>query len=112
MKIFNRNVLLGLVGDDLETINEIVNSYKQTLPSQTEELQKSLDTENFNQVKFYAHSIKGGAGNLGGERLYQLAGEIEQAAINGKNGVCMEKIPLVQDELKILLKALDEEKWT
>lgn len=107
----NPEVLHLAVGDDLDAILEIVSSYMQTLPKQVQKLENAITAGDLKLIERSAHSIKGGAANLGGERLRKIASEIEHAAVNGAMEICMSKSKQVQKELKMLMKAIEKETW-
>ena len=107
----NPEVLHLAVGDDLDAILEIVSSYMQTLPKQVQKLENAIEGGDLKLIERGAHSIKGGAANLGGERLRKLASEIEHAAANGVMEICKSKSKQVQKELKLLMKAIEKESW-
>lgn len=109
--ILDSDVLIQVLGDDLDSILEIVDSYTQALPEHVKELETAFWIGNREQVERYAHRIKGGAANLGGQRLSLIAGEIEDAARDGAGDVCRENVPRLRGELDRLLLALEKETW-
>ncbi|MDO9600407.1 MAG: Hpt domain-containing protein [Azoarcus sp.] len=60
---------------------EIVEQLTQQLPEQRRALNGAIETGDLAAVGAIAHSIKGGAGNLGGRMLSMKAAQLERAAL-------------------------------
>ena len=91
--------LRKLGGDEL--IAKMVTLFTSQAESAIQEAESGLSTGNFDSVQRAAHSLKSSAGNLGAQRVQDLAGRIEQLAEERS-----EKIqPLLADLKAAYLKA-------
>jgi len=96
--IFNPIEALNLIGNDLEFFQEIVNDFLMTSQEDFSNIQKSIESQNFENTSNYAHKIKGGASQIGAERVMQTALAVEE---NGKQND--------SEQIKNLLNKLQEE---
>jgi len=111
LPVLDPSVLTDMVGDDTETLREVISTYGQTLPPLVEQLERDVASGDLESAAGAAHSIKGGAANLGGARLRQVAAGIEDAARGGDADACGPLIGEARRELEALLAALDEQDW-
>ncbi len=109
--IHDPSVLKEMLGDDVETIRDVICTYEETLPGLMDELEHASASSDAPAVAEYAHSIKGGAANLGGLRLRQLASEVELAARDGDLAPCRSGLANLRQELTTLLATLKEHDW-
>jgi len=109
--VLDPQVLRKAVGDDLDAIREVVDVYRQTLPADTDELLAAVERGDLGQAAQLAHRVKGGAANLGAERLWELSAEVEQAAREGRAEECRAAAPGLGDELTALIETLEGEPW-
>ncbi len=70
---------LGL--DDDETINMLLDSYRDTLAEKIPAMQQALAAADFPALKQAAHAIKGSSANIGAEKIRVIALEIEGMAL-------------------------------
>ena len=75
----NLEYLLSQIGDE-KIVMSIVRKYRNHLRTLLENLQKELHNEDYREVHRIAHSIKGGASNLGAESLQKSARHLEAKA--------------------------------
>ncbi|MBW2262042.1 MAG: Hpt domain-containing protein, partial [Deltaproteobacteria bacterium] len=111
LPVLDPSILIDMVGDDVETLHEVIATYKDTLPPLLVQLEQDLASGDLESAAGAAHSIKGGAANLGGGRLRHIAAGIESAARNEDGDAC---IPLLADasrELDRLIRALAKQDW-
>lgn len=87
--------LYGILGEDLRAI---VQQLLDQLPEQCRALRAAVEEDALLQVKKLAHSIKGGAGNLGAVALSAAAARLEMAAAGGDGAAVaglMEQVELL-----------------
>jgi len=111
LPVLDPSVLVGTVGDDRETLLDVVDSYRQTLPESREAIERSLERGDLPAASAAAHRIKGGAANLGGRRLRRVAAEIEAAGREGDADRCRASIADLRREMDGLMTALDAQGW-
>jgi CheY-like chemotaxis protein/HPt (histidine-containing phosphotransfer) domain-containing protein len=109
--VLDPSVLLGIVGEDDETLCEVVATYRKNLPETLGQLEEALGSGDMKTAARLAHSIKGGAANLGGQRLRLVAADIETAAGRGEASVCRARLQDLRAEMDTLLDALEKERW-
>ena len=85
------------LGLDEEDIKELLELYMEVTASDLAELKEAIDAKDAQLTHAKAHSIKGGSGNLGLDKMYQLAKEIDDLArVNALDG--LESIAQVMQE--------------
>lgn len=104
--VFDPEVVLRMVGDDLDLVREIVVAYLDQLPGMLTALEAAQVGGVAERVAFHAHSVKGVAANLGAARARQAAAELEAAARAADLGRCAALGPLLKDELAELTREL------
>ncbi len=63
-----------------DLLGEVLNNFKTKVRAQIMNIKQHISVKNFDPILSEAHSIKGGAGNLGALNLSQAAAELEEAA--------------------------------
>jgi PAS domain S-box-containing protein len=111
LPVLDPSVLTDMVEDDTETLREVISTYGQTLPPLMEQLERDVASGDLESAAGAAHSIKGGAANLGGARLRHVAAGIEAAAREGDADACTPLLGDARRELEVLLAALDGQDW-
>jgi PAS domain S-box-containing protein len=108
--VLDPTVLADMLGDDVETLLEVVSTYEQTLPPLIDEIVAAVASGDLAAAAAAAHSVKGGAANLGGLRLRQVASDVESSASAGE-GPDSRSLENLRRELDLLLDALRERQW-
>ncbi len=80
-QLINREQLLELVGDDVETFLPIVDDFADNGKTLIATMQASIEAEQLTELKSAAHQLKGSSGMLGMEKLYQMCKLVEEAEI-------------------------------
>jgi two-component system sensor histidine kinase/response regulator len=75
--------MLARLMDDEELIRLVVDGFLEDLPRQITALKAALEARDAPGVERQAHTLKGASANVGGERLREVAYEMEQAARAG-----------------------------
>lgn len=80
--------LADRLGLDVEDIQELLELYVETTASDLAELKGAIDAKDAALAHAKAHSIKGGSGNLGLDKMYELAKKIDDLArVNALDGL-------------------------
>jgi HPt (histidine-containing phosphotransfer) domain-containing protein len=83
---------LGEWGGD-ELVSKMVELFLQVTPERVEAIRSGVQEEDLKRVERGAHSLRSSAGNLGAERVQELAGRIEElASLGNREGLA----PLVE----------------
>jgi CheY-like chemotaxis protein/HPt (histidine-containing phosphotransfer) domain-containing protein len=81
--VFDRAAVLERAMGDQRLAADILNSFLEETPRQIQKLRALLEEGQAQTCGQQAHSIKGAAANIGGERLRQVAWEMEKAGDAG-----------------------------
>ena len=106
MPIYDRAGMLDRLMGDVDLADSLIASLLVSLPRQIESLKSSLEAQDAVSARLAAHSIKGAAGNVGGERLQRVAFELEQAAEAGDLHAAWSYLADVEFQFELLRKAL------
>ncbi|MCW9016703.1 MAG: Hpt domain-containing protein [Kangiellaceae bacterium] len=61
-------------------LDNLINLFLSDTPQNIEQLEQAIQQEDIDSVRLKSHTIKGVAGNIGGSKLHELAGQIEKDA--------------------------------
>jgi len=95
LPIFDRAGVMSRMMDDEELAAAVMAAFLDDMPRQIETLKEFAEARNAEGSGRQAHSIKGAAANVGGERLRGVAMEMEKAADAGDWGTvlaCMDRL--------------------
>ncbi|MEW6366736.1 MAG: Hpt domain-containing protein [Acidobacteriota bacterium] len=111
LRILDPTYLAEAVGGDQDATNRMVGIFLHELSLQIEKLRDAAAAGDVESMSRIAHAFKGSAGQLGGERLSDLARHVELAAKEGQVEVCRETIARFDAEFEALKRALAETDW-
>lgn len=77
--VFDKKGLMERVLDDEDLVRELIDEFLIEIPQRLEELAKSLESGDSNQIRYQGHTIKGTSGNMGAISLQKVAARIEAA---------------------------------
>ena len=80
--ILDLKEFLERVQDDKELLVELLNIYEEDLKSKRKTLEDALKSNNYDEVRSIAHSLKGASGNISAKALCVLFLQLEDM---GKN---------------------------
>ena len=106
--IFDKAAIMRRLMDDEELARTLVQDFLQDIPMQTQRLKGFLDTADLPAARRLAHSIKGAAANLGGERLQAAAFELENACQAGNLDAVKGLMQELQTQLERFQEAVEE----
>lgn len=98
--------LADKIGFEEDEYRELLELFLDTSISDIGKIQEGLDQQDPKQVSEAAHSVKGAAGNMGLEAIYELAKAIEMDARNKVLDGTPERIAAINDEFEKLSKLL------
>ena len=78
----NHEEMAAAIGLKSKHIPMLIESFLEESISILDALQESITAKNYEQIKSNAHAIKGSAGNLRFNEVYEMSKEIEFAATN------------------------------
>jgi len=106
--IFDLPGVLSRMMGDQELAFAVINAFLDDMPRQIETLKEYLQAANQEGCGRQAHSIKGAASNVGGERLRAVAMMMEKAADAGDLTVVAEQMKNLESQLSLLEGAIRE----
>jgi signal transduction histidine kinase/CheY-like chemotaxis protein/HPt (histidine-containing phosphotransfer) domain-containing protein len=104
--VFDLTMLHGNLEDDQELIDAVLDNFLEDGPRQMEELKRLVASGDEAGSARQAHSVRGAAANLCGERVRRLAEEVERTADAGKMDVARGMMDGLQAEFDLLLQAI------
>lgn len=106
MQVLNRAAVLERLDGDEDLYQEIIAVFLEDTPNQLEALKAALEAGDQEASRRYAHSLKSACANIGGDRMSQLARQMEHQADRGDLGSPKEQLPLLIEEFEQLKVAL------
>lgn len=106
--IWDRAGMMMRLMDDESLAQEVSAIFYEDAPKQISALRESIASRDAMGAMRQAHTIKGAASNVGGERLRATAQEIEQAAKAGNMNFVEERMNELEMELERLTQAMQE----
>ena len=80
----NHEEMANAIGLKPKHIPMLVGSFIDESSSILKQLKDAIASKNFTNIKMHAHSIKGSAGNLKFNEIYEMAKEMELSAMDSK----------------------------
>ena len=106
--VFEREAMLGRLMDDKAFARTIMKGCILGIPQNLGGLQEAVGNGDVDGVEFYAHTIKGSAALIGGERLAKAAYDVEKAGKAKDMCAARERLPELSLQFDLLKKAVEE----
>lgn len=103
--VFNREALLERAMNDEALVRKLIGMFLKDLPKQITALKENVESMNFENVKWYAHYIKGSSANIGAMALSTVAADMEKAG----NDHLTDEITAFMSELQKQYELLTEQ---
>ncbi len=81
----NHDEMASAIGLKVKHIPMLIGSFLEESELIMNNLEEAIQKKDFSQIKSHAHSIKGSAGNLKFDAIYEMAKEIELSAATEDN---------------------------
>jgi HPt (histidine-containing phosphotransfer) domain-containing protein len=107
--VFDRAGVMQRLEGDRELAKVVMEVFLDDLPRQLECLRDLVASGDAQGTGRQAHSIKGAAANVGGERMRRVAMEMERAADAGNLTGVKTRMDKLQAEFRLLKDALQDE---
>lgn len=107
--VFDRDALLERAMNDEELVRKLIGMFLKDLPKQITALKENVQSMNFENVKWYAHYIKGSSANIGAIALSTVAANMEKAGnehLTDEIAVFMSELEKQYELLTVQLKDL------
>ena len=82
-RVLDLDGTLDNLGGDPELLKELLDFFMELAPGQLDDLQAVVEAGDVAAVDLQAHSMKGGAANVGAVRVREVARELEMLAKSG-----------------------------
>lgn len=92
----NHKAAMMQCDEDAELLHDISEVFLGDAPNQLEKIREGFKNDNLPQVSSAAHSLKGAAGNLAAENLYDAAQELERASHSRESAIARAHFAQVQ----------------
>jgi len=96
---------------DENLISDVIPVYLEDNKQRMQKLAEAVAAGRADQVKLYAHAIKGAAANMGATRLTELAYQLECAGRDGDRDKIETLFPQVQAEFNRVVEFLSKDNW-
>ncbi|MFA6583019.1 MAG: PAS domain S-box protein, partial [Elusimicrobiaceae bacterium] len=104
--VFDRADILKRVMGDEQLTEKLIAGFLQDIPRQIELLRGFIDTGDMPATETQAHSIKGAAANIAGEKLREAALKLEKAAMRNDRAAVTALLPELVTEFERLREAM------
>ncbi|MFV9644981.1 MAG: Hpt domain-containing protein [Desulfobacterales bacterium] len=109
--VFDRDYALEMTDGDTEFLKELVDLFNADYPQKLAGILRAIEEKDFDVIDKTAHSLKGASGNLGLNRVYELAFEIERMG-KAKNIEGIDKIyQELEEELERFKEFISRPDW-
>ena len=106
-RVLDTAALLGRVEGDRDLLEELVQLFTQECPANMVAIRQAQDERDAHLLERLAHTLKGASANLGAQRVFASASELEAHALAEDWNHAGESIETLQTELSRLLPELD-----
>jgi two-component system sensor histidine kinase/response regulator len=86
-KIFDRQALLNRVAGDEELMDDVIRIFLEDCARQLTAIRGAVDQKSPDAIRTAAHALKGAAGNLSANRLFEAAGLLERIGAESRMDV-------------------------
>jgi signal transduction histidine kinase/DNA-binding NarL/FixJ family response regulator len=105
--VFDRAGMMERLMDDEDLVRLVTEGFLEDIPRQMEALRGCLEAGDAAGAKLKAHTIQGAAANVGGERLREVAAEMEKSGDLDVLKACMADL---DGQFELLQQAMREER--
>jgi len=102
---------LETAAGDLDNLKDIIALFIEEAPKRIEQLRQAIAREDAPDAARHAHTIKGQAAYLGGERLRDMALDAEESAASGDLATPVRRLSDMEAQFAELRVALEATDW-
>ena len=104
--VFDRAGMISRLMDDENLARKVIQGFLEDIPRRISALRGCLEAGDEKGAGLQAHTIKGAAANVGGERLRAVALEMEKAAIAGDLSAVKIRMAELETQFELVKKAM------
>jgi CheY-like chemotaxis protein len=108
-KIFDRQALLNRVAGDEELMDDVIRIFLEDCARQLTAIRGAVDQKSPDAIRSAAHALKGAAGNLSANRLFEAAGLLERIGAESRLDVAEAAWRRLSAEAAAVIDALTTE---
>jgi CheY-like chemotaxis protein len=97
------------VGSGADVISDLLNLFRADVPPLLDSLKAAVAAGDAQRLKESAHSLKGGAANLGAKAMAALCFELEKKGREGTVDGAAERLPEIERQFQLVCEALEAE---
>eukprot|EP01156_Anaeramoeba_ignava_P010672 Anaeramoba_ignava/a480433_5.p1 GENE.a480433_5~~a480433_5.p1 ORF type:complete len:110 (+),score=20.27 a480433_5:333-662(+) len=105
--IFNREVLYENVGQSEELVKEMVQIFVEDAPAAYDSIKEAIGNKSFDELRDFAHGIKGSAMSINAEDFAESAKKLEIAGMNKINDLSQLEIEF-DNQYNLLINQLNK----
>ncbi len=107
-EVWDRDALMNRLSGDRELMIKLLKGFLKDIPDQMDKLKKMMENEDIKGMERQAHTIKGAAANVGGDKLRDAASKIEKAAAGGDLDTAEANIRYLSELFKRLRNRMED----
>ena len=111
-RVLDLDGTLENLGGDPELLQELLEFFMELGPGQLDDLQSVVEAGDIAAVDLQAHSMKGGAANVGAVRVRDVAKELEMLAKSGSLDGAAELFAQLRSEFEDLQTVMPSVDWS
>jgi two-component system, sensor histidine kinase and response regulator len=92
-----------------DVITDLLNLFRSDVPGLLESLKAAIAAGDAKKLKESAHSLKGGAANLGAKKMAALCFELEKKGRDGTTEGAAERVPDIEKQFELVCTVLEAE---
>jgi CheY-like chemotaxis protein len=96
-------------GNGVDIIKDLLNLFRNDVPPLLTALRAAVTAGDPQKLKESAHSLKGGAANLGAKTMAALCFELEKKGREGSVEGAAERLPAIEEQFRLVCAALEAE---
>lgn len=85
-EIFDLEGVMDRVDNDVELFDEIRDIFFEDYEESTSKIGSAIETQNFEELERAAHSMKSASGNIGAQKAFETAFQMETLGRSGREG--------------------------
>lgn len=109
--VFDREKALRMAGGEVDLLQELAETILEDVPDKLQRIREALAAEAWDTLRGLAHYVKGGAANVGAERLRRAAECVETAVRDGDTTTAAAVAPTIEEEVQQLSATFAEVDW-
>ncbi|WP_320169641.1 Hpt domain-containing protein [Maridesulfovibrio sp.] len=99
-EVINKDWLATMSATKKDFLIKLFNVFLRDEPARVHKIRAALESEEMDELKYLAHSLKGAAATMGADRVREACLRLEYSARDGNREESMQNLLLLEDEMK------------